>query len=258
MYVLNTGLYRSADGGRTFNLLPATHGDHHGLWIDPQNPQRLINANDGGASISTDGGKTWSTINNQPTAQFYHVAVDNAFPYHIYGAQQDSSNVAIASRSDQGVIRRQDWYQAGGGECGFVVPDPRDPLIIYSNNEGYITRYNKRTEQYQDISVWPVDVSGHGASDLKHRFQWVSPLLISPHNPDTLYTAAECVFKCTDDGQIWTAISPDLTRNDHDKQKPSGGRSRAISPVSNTTIRFLRSQNHRSKKDYFGREPMMG
>jgi photosystem II stability/assembly factor-like uncharacterized protein len=223
VYVLNTGLYRSADGGRTFNLLPATHGDHHGLWIDPQNPERLINANDGGASISTDGGKTWSTINNQPTAQFYHVAVDNAFPYHIYGAQQDSSNVAIASRSDQGVIRRQDWYQAGGGECGFVVPDPRDPLIIYSNNEGYITRYNKRTEQYQDVSVWPVDVSGHGASDLKHRFQWVSPLLISPHNPDTLYTAAECVFKSTDDGQTWTAISPDLTRNDRDKQKPSGG-----------------------------------
>src|SRR5580693_2616054 len=223
LYVLNTGLYRPADGGRTFNLLPATHGDHHGLWIDPQNPQRLINANDGGASISTDGGKTWSTINNQPTAQFYHVAVDNAFPYHIYGAQQDSSNVAIASRSDQGVIRRQDWYQAGGGECGYVVPDPRDPLIIYSNNEGYITRYNKRTEQYQDVSVWPVDVSGHGASDLKHRFQWVSPLLISPHNPDTLYTAAECVFKSTDDGQTWTAISPDLTRNDRDKQKPSGG-----------------------------------
>ncbi len=220
---MNTGLYRSADGGRTFNLLPATHGDHHGLWIDPQNPQRLINANDGGASISTDGGKTWSTINNQPTAQFYHVAVDNAFPYQIYGAQQDSSNVAIASRSDQGVIRRQDWYQAGGGECGYVVPDPRDPLIIYSNNEGYITRYNKRTEQYQDVSVWPVDVSGHAASDLKHRFQWVSPLLISPHNPDTLYTAAECVFKSTDDGQTWTAISPDLTRNDRDKQKPSGG-----------------------------------
>src|SRR5580704_5878322 len=223
VYVLNTGAFRSVDGGKTFNLLPARHGDHHGLWIDPKNPERIGNANDGGVAISIDGGKTWTTQNNQPTAQFYHVAVDNAFPYHIYGAQQDNSNVAIASRSDQGVIRRQDWYQAGGGECGFVVPDPRDPLIIYSNNEGYITRYNKRTEQYQDVSVWPVDVSGHGANDLKHRFQWVSPLLISPHNPDTLYTAAECVFKSTDDGQTWTPISPDLTRNDRDKQKPSGG-----------------------------------
>jgi photosystem II stability/assembly factor-like uncharacterized protein len=223
VYVLDTGLYRSADGGRTFNLLPAPHGDHHGLWIDPQNPQRLINANDGGANISTDGGKTWSTLNNQPTAQFYHVAVDNSFPYHIYGAQQDNSNVCIASRSDEGVIGRQDWYPAGGGECGFVVPDPRDPLIVYSNNEGYINRFDKRTGQSQDVSVWPVDVSGHPASDLKHRFQWVSPLLISPHDPETLYTSAECVFKSSNGGQNWTAISPDLTRNDRNKQQPSGG-----------------------------------
>jgi photosystem II stability/assembly factor-like uncharacterized protein len=223
VYVLNTGLYRSGDGGRTFNLLSATHGDHHGLWIDPQNPRRLINANDGGASVSTDGGKTWTTENNQPTAQFYHVAVDNAFPYHIYGAQQDNSNIAIASRTDEGVIGRQHWYSAGGGENGFVVPDPRDPMIIYSNDAGYIVRYDKRTGQSQDISVLPLDVSGHGAEDLSHRFQWVSPLLLSPHDPDVLYTAAERVFKSTDHGQSWTAISPDLTRNDRNKQKPSGG-----------------------------------
>ena len=223
VYVLNTGLYRSGDGGRTFSLLPAPHGDHHGLWIDPENPQRLINANDGGATVSTDGGKTWSTLNNQPTAQFYHVATDTAFPYHIYGAQQDNSNISIASAGSGGVIGRQDWYPAGGGECGFVVPDPRDPNIIYSNNEGYITRYDKRTDQSQDVSVWPVDVSGHGAVDLKHRFQWVSPLLISPHDPDTLYTAAECVFKSTDGGKAWNTISPDLTRNDRSKQQPSGG-----------------------------------
>lgn len=223
VYVLNTGLYRSADGGRTFSLLPAPHGDHHGLWIDPDSPQRLINANDGGAAVSTDGGKTWSTLNNQPTAQFYHVSTDNAFPYRIYGAQQDNSNIAIASAGNSGIIGRQDWYPAGGGECGFVVPDPRDPNIIYSNNEGYITRFDKRTEQSQDVSVWPVDVSGHGASDLKHRFQWVSPLLISPHDPDTLYTSAECVFKSTDGGKTWKTISPDLTRNDRSKQQPSGG-----------------------------------
>ena len=223
LYVLNTGLFRSVDGGKTFNLLPARHGDHHGLWIDPKDPQRIANAHDGGASVSIDGGETWSTVNNQPTAQFYHVAVDNAFPYHIYGAQQDNSNVGIASRGESGVIAREDWFQAGGGECGFVVPDPRDWHIIYSNNEGFITRYDKTTEQYQDVSVWPLDNSGHGASDLKHRFQWISPLLLSPHDPDTIYTAGEAVFKSTDQGHTWTAISEDLTRNDKSKQKPSGG-----------------------------------
>ncbi|HAK06470.1 MAG TPA: glycosyl hydrolase, partial [Spartobacteria bacterium] len=201
----------------------ARHGDHHGLWIDPQNPNRIGNVSDGGASISTDGGKTWTTLNNQPTAQFYHVAVDNAFPYHIYGAQQDNSNIGIASRSDSGVIGREDWFQAGDGECGFVVPDPRDWHIIYSNSEGYAVRYDKNKEDVQDISPVPLDNSGHGAVDLAHRFQWVSPLMLSPHDPDTLYTAGECVFKSADHGQSWTQISGDLTRNDKSKQQPSGG-----------------------------------
>lgn len=223
LYVLNTGLFRSVDGGKNFKLLPARHGDHHSLWIDPMNPDRLANANDGGASVSIDGGQTWSTQNNQPTAQFYHVAVDNAFPYHIYGAQQDNSNVGIASRGESGVIERGDWFQAGGGECGFVIPDPRDWHIIYSNNEGFITRYDKNKELYQDISVWPLDNSGHGAIDLKHRFQWISPFFLSPHNPDTIYTGGEAVFKSTDQGHSWTAVSDDLTRNDKSKQKPSGG-----------------------------------
>ncbi|MEP6603104.1 MAG: glycosyl hydrolase [Spartobacteria bacterium] len=223
VYVLNTGAFKSTDGGKTFNLLPARHGDHHGLWIDPNDPDRIGNASDGGAIISTDGGKSWTTQGNQPTAQFYHVAVDNAFPYHIYGAQQDNSNVGISSRTDSGTIGREDWFIAGGGECGFVLPDPRDWHIIYSNNEGYITRYDKNREQYQDLSVWPVDNSGHGAVDLKHRFQWVSPIFLSPHNPDVIYTAAECVFKSTDHGVSWTQISQDLTRNDKSKQQPSGG-----------------------------------
>src|SRR5256714_2098751 len=223
LYLLNTGLFKSVDAGKTFNLMPARHGDHHGRWIDPTNPNRIANANDGGASISTDGGKYWTNQHNQPTAQFYHVTVDNAFPYHIYGAQQDNSNVGIASRTDSGVITAQDWFQAGGGECGFVIPDPRDWHIIYSNSEGYLSYYDKNKEQSQDVSVWPMDHSGHGASDLLHRFQWVTPLLLSPHNPDVLYTAAECVFKSTDHGQSWTQISGDLTRNDKSKQQPSGG-----------------------------------
>jgi photosystem II stability/assembly factor-like uncharacterized protein len=223
VYLLNTGAFRSVDGGKTFNLLPARHGDHHGLWIDPTNPDRIGNTNDGGVNISTDGGKTWTTQNNQPTAQFYHVAVDNAFPYHIYGAQQDNSNVGIASRTDSGVIGRQNWFEAGGGECGFVVPDPRDWRIMYSNSEGFAVRYDRNKEEVQDISPVPLDNSGHGAVDLIHRFQWVSPLMLSPHDPDTLYTAAECVFKSTDHGQSWSQISGDITRNDKSKQQPSGG-----------------------------------
>jgi photosystem II stability/assembly factor-like uncharacterized protein len=223
VYVLNTGAFKSVDGAKSFNLLPARHGDHHGLWIDPENPNRIGNANDGGASISMDGGKTWTTQNNQPTAQFYHVATDNAFPYHIYGAQQDNSNICIASRTDSGVIGPQDWFPAGGGECGFVVPDPRDWHIIYSNSEGYINRYDKSKEQDQDVSPMPIDNSGRGAAELPHRFQWVSPLFLSPHNPDVMYTAAECVFKSTDHGMTWTQISNDLTKNDKSKQQPSGG-----------------------------------
>jgi photosystem II stability/assembly factor-like uncharacterized protein len=223
VYVLNTGMFRSTDAGRTFNLLPAPHGDHHGLWIDPTNPQRLINGNDGGATVSTDAGATWSTQYNQPTAQFYHVITDNRWPYYIYGAQQDNSTIAIKSFDDDGVIGRQDWYQVGGGESGYIAPYPPDPNIVFANAEAFTTRFDKRTEQAVDISVWPLDVSGNGAEKLTHRFQWTSPLLVSPHDPNTLYTAGELVYKSTNAGQSWTAISTDLTRNDKSKQKPSGG-----------------------------------
>ena len=223
LYVLNTGLFRSIDGGRTFNLLNAPHGDHHGLWIDPDHPERLINGNDGGATISIDGGKTWSTHYNQPTAQFYHVITDNRWPYYIYGAQQDNSSIAIKSYDDDGVIGRQDWYAVGGGECGYFAPYPPDPNITFGNSEGFMTRFDKRTEQAVDISPWPLDPSGRGAGELVHRFQWTSPLFVSPHDPNTVYTAGEMVFKSTNDGQSWQAISGDLTRNDKSKQKPSGG-----------------------------------
>jgi photosystem II stability/assembly factor-like uncharacterized protein len=223
VYVLNTGVFRSVDGGRTFDLLPAPHGDHHGLWIDPDNPQRLINGNDGGATVSTDAGKTWSTQYNQPTAQFYHAITDDRWPYYIYGAQQDNSTIAIKSYDDDGVIGRQDWYEVGGGESGYIAPYPPDPNIVFADAEGLITRFDKRTEQVVDISVLPLDVSGNGAEKLPYRFNWTSPLFVSPHDPNTLYSAAEKVFKSTDKGQSWNAISPDLTRNDKSKQKPSGG-----------------------------------
>ena len=183
----------------------------------------MINGNDGGATVSTDGGLTWSTQYNQPTAQFYHVITDNRWPYYIYGAQQDNSTIAIKSYDDDGVIGRQDWYPVGGGESGYIAPYPPDPEIVFANGESFISRYDKHTEQLTDISVWPLDVSGNGAEKLLHRFNWTSPLLVSPHDPNTLYTAEERVFKSTNAGQSWTAISPDLTRNDKSKQKPSGG-----------------------------------
>ncbi len=148
---------------------------------------------------------------------------DNRWPYYIYGAQQDNSTVAIKSYDDDGVIGRQDWYAVGGGECGYIAPYPPDPNVTFAGAEGFISRFDKRTEQLIDISVWPLDVSGNGAEKLLHRFQWTSPLLISPHDPNTIYSAAEMVFKSTDGGQSWTPISGDLTRNDKARQKPSGG-----------------------------------
>jgi photosystem II stability/assembly factor-like uncharacterized protein len=224
VYALNTGMFRSTNGGKTFELVSARHGDHHGLWIDPTNPDRLINGSDGGAIVSTDGGKTWTqSDDNQPTAQFYHVSVDNSFPYRVYGAQQDNSNVGVASYDDFGAIDGKDWFIAGGGECGFVIADPRDPDIIYSDSENGINRFNRHTMQSETVSVWPVDASGHPASELEHRFNWTSPLIMSPHDPDTLYWGAERLFRTTDDGKSWTAVSGDLTRNDKSKQIASGG-----------------------------------
>jgi photosystem II stability/assembly factor-like uncharacterized protein len=223
VYAENTGLFRSTDGGKTFELLPARHGDHHGIWIDPTDPSRIIEASDGGASISLDSGKTWSTLDNQPTAQFYHVAADDRFPYYLYGAQQDSTSVAIASMDDAGAIVARDWYDVFGGESGFVIPDPRDADIVYATTENSIGRFNKRTMQQESIPVWPIDASGHAAKDLEHRFNWTAPLAISPSNPDTLYNGMESLYRTTDDGHSWTAISPDLTRNDKSKQQASGG-----------------------------------
>ena len=223
VYALNTGMLRSTDGGKSFNLVSATHGDHHSLWINPNDPSILVNANDGGGSVSMDGGSTWSTQDNQPTGSFYHVATDTRFPYWVYGAQQDNSNLAVASFDDEGVIGPKDWYQAGGGESGFVVPDPRDAQIIYSDAENQFGRFDRHAMQVRDISPDPIDNSGHPASELTHRFNWTSPLMLSPHDPDTIYAASEVVWKSTDHGNSWTIVSPDLTRDDKSKQQPSGG-----------------------------------
>ncbi len=224
VYILNTAVYRSNDGGKTFTRLPVPHGDNHALWIDPSDPKRIINGNDGGATISTDGGTSWTTLYNQPTAQFYHVVTDNRFPYYVYGAQQDNSTVAIASAGLDGTIDRPDWYDVGGGESGYIAPEPGDPNIVYAGSYGgEITRYNHQTHQEQAINPWPINPIGWGAADLKHRFQWTEPIVFSPHDPKKLYYAGEVLFETTDGGMNWKIISPDLTRNDKSKQASSGG-----------------------------------
>ncbi len=235
VYILNTGMYRLTDAGATFTPISAPHGDRHGLWIDPKNPQRMIEADDGGATITTDGGKGWTPQNNQPTAQFYHIATDNQFLYRLYGAQQDNSTVSIASRSDNGPIGEADFYEVGGGESGFVIPDPRNPNIVYAGSyDGLITRFDKADGQVQEISAWPLNPMGHGAVDLVHRFQWTAPIALSPQDPNIIYHGAEVLFKSTDAGMSWEAISPDLTRNDKSKQQSSGG------PITkdNTSIEY--------------------
>ena len=224
VYVLNVRMFRSIDGGKTMTRVMVPHGDNHALWIDPTNTDRMIQGNDGGATISYDAGKTWTRQDSQPTAQIYHVATDNAFPYRIYGDQQDNSSLGILSRGDMGVIGRWDWYPVGGGESGYMAPDPRDPNIVYATGYmGQITRFDRRTSQIRELGEVADLTDGEGAAHLRHRYQWTSPVVLSPQDPDVVYHGAEVLLKSTDQGQTWTAISPDLTRNDKAKEALAGG-----------------------------------
>ncbi len=225
VYVLNVRFHRSKDGGRSFQRISTPHGDNHDLWIDPADPRRMIEANDGGANVSYDGGKTWSPQDNQPTAQMYRVSTDNAFPYRLLGGQQDNSTVRIRSRSAFGsAIGTRDWGPTAGGESGHVVAKPDDPEIVYGGSYGgFLTRFDHRTGERRAVNVWPDDPMGWGAAELTYRFQWNFPIFFSPHDPNRLYAAANVLFTSTDEGQSWQAISPDLTRNDASKMGPSGG-----------------------------------
>lgn len=224
VYVLNTGFYKSNDGGLTYSSIRVGHGDCHDLWIAPTDPMRVIIGDDGGAEVSFNGGGSWSSIDNQPTAQFYRVALDNDFPYHIYGAQQDNSTVRIASRTTEGGIDRTDWYDVGGGESGWIAPSPKDSQIVYAGSYGgLITRQDHRTGQERNVNPWPENPMGWGAGELRYRFQWNFPIIFSPHDPNTLYAGANVLFKSTNEGQSWQPISGDLTRNDKSKQGSSGG-----------------------------------
>ena len=224
VYVMNVSYHKSKDGGKTFQSNNAPHGDHHDLWIAPEDNQRMIIADDGGAQISYNGGATWSTYYNQPTAQFYRVTTDNAFPYRIYVAQQDNSTIRIAHRSSGSGISSADWEVTAGGESAHIAVDPLNNDIVYGGSYGgYLTRVNHQTKTRRGINVWPDNPMGYGAEGMKYRFQWNFPILFSKHNPKKLYTFSNQVHVSENEGQSWEIISPDLTRNDPERLKSSGG-----------------------------------
>ena len=224
VYVMNVRYHKSTDGGKTYSTYNAPHGDHHDLWIAPEDPKRMIIGDDGGAQVTYDGGETWSTYHNQPTAQFYRVTTDNSFPYRIYVAQQDNSTLRIPHRTEGFSIEEDDWEPTAGGESAHIAVDPKNNDIVYGGSyDGFLTRYNHENQSVRSVSVWPDNPMGHGAEDMKYRFQWNFPIFFSPHDPNKIYTASNHLHVSTNEGESWSVISPDLTRNDPSKLGSSGG-----------------------------------
>lgn len=230
VYVNNLSFFRSTDGGHNFTQIATPHGDNHDLWIDPANNQRMIQGNDGGGNVSLNGAFTFSTIYNQPTAQFYHLTTDNREPYYVYGTQQDNSSIAVPSHVNYPAIRWADCFIAGTGESGYIAVDPKDDDIVYVGAIGSspgggnsLQRFDRKRNQIRLITTWPEYDSGVGASDYKFRFAWTYPIHFSPHDDSTIYVGGNMVFKTTNEGQTWTPISPDLTRADPETLKPTGG-----------------------------------
>ena len=230
VWVMNLQCWKSTDGGATYEAIPTPHGDNHALWIDPNDSDRLINGNDGGACVSYNGGKTWSTILNQPTAQFYHVTTDDQAPYHVYGSQQDNWAMRLPMVSTEGAISWKDYVEPGGGESGYIAIKRTEPYTVFGGGigtglgHGRLRAWNPQTRQSRNVTVWPeVHGFGAGAERLKYRFQWTFPIEFSPHDPEKLYVCSNVVHVSYDEGASWEDISPDLTRNDPEKQKSSGG-----------------------------------
>ena len=224
VYVMNVAFWRSEDGGKSFDRYRTPHGDHHDLWIDPNNNRRMIVADDGGAQVSNDDANNWSTYMNQPTAQYYRVATDNSFPYNILVAQQDNSTQRVPHRVNSGGISERDWEPSAGGESAHLAAKPDNPDIVYGGSYGgYLTRLDHNTGEVRSVNVWPNNPMGHGAEDMKYRFQWNFPIFFSPWDNNKLYTTSNNFHVTHDEGQSWDVISPDLTRNEKEKLGPSGG-----------------------------------
>ncbi|HTF28426.1 MAG TPA: hypothetical protein VK625_06235, partial [Flavitalea sp.] len=198
LWVMNIGFWKSADGGKKFANVSTPHGDNHQLWIDPEDTDRMIEANDGGATVTFDGGKSWSSIYNQPTAQMYHVIADNKFPYRVYGSQQDNSTISVPMRSDNGAIYPDDLYSVAGGESGYIAFNKNNPKLIFAANHHWITKLNMETNQVSDVSVVPEDNYGYGSADIKYRFQWTFPIVVSPHDSSVVYATSSYVHRSTD------------------------------------------------------------
>ena len=224
VYVMNVSFWRSEDGGKSFDRYRTPHGDHHDLWIDPENNKRLIVADDGGAQVSSDDANNWSTYMNQPTAQYYRVATDNSFPYNILVAQQDNSTQRVPHRVNSGGISERDWVRSAGRERAHLPAKPDNPDIVYGGSYGgYLTRLDHSTGEVRSVNVWPNNPMGHGAEDMKFRFQWNFPIFFSPHDPNKLYTTSNRFHVTYNEGEKWEVFSPDLTRNEKEKLGPSGG-----------------------------------
>ena len=224
VFVLNVSYGVSTDGGKTFTLKNAPHGDHHDLWIDPNNNMRMVMADDGGAQVSNDGGDNWSTYFNQPTAQFYRVSTDNSFPYRIYGAQQDNSTVRIKHRTSSSSITERDWEPSAGGESAHLAPDPKNNDIVFGGTyKGYMMMQDHSNGQIRSVNVWPDNPAGSGAEVMKYRFNWNFPVMFSPNDPNKLYAGSNYLHVSENSGQTWKTISPDLTRNIPETIMSSGG-----------------------------------
>jgi photosystem II stability/assembly factor-like uncharacterized protein len=230
IWILNLACWKSSDGGKTFEQIPTPHGDNHGLWIDPHDSKRIIEGNDGGACVSFDGGYTWSSILNQPTAQFYHVTTDDQVPYNVYGSQQDNWAMRVPSIGFEGAISWINYTEPGGGESGYIAISPNPPHKVFGGGigtglgHGRLIAWNPETGQKRNVTVWPeVHGFGAGADAMKYRFQWTFPVEFSPHDPEVLFACSNHVHRSTDEGTSWEVISPDLTRNDLERIKSSGG-----------------------------------
>ncbi|MFT5301551.1 MAG: photosystem II stability/assembly factor-like uncharacterized protein [Mariniblastus sp.] len=224
VYVLNAPMLRSIDGGKTFENIPNPHGDQHDLWINPNNTNNMILGNDGGACVSFNRGKSWSSQNNQPTAQFYRVITDNQFPYRLYAGQQDNSTISIASRTSAESIGERDWFPTAGGESAFLAFDPNDPAVVFGTSiQGMIDRHTLKTDDRKSIEVYPEMKLGALPKNQKHRWNWNGPLAGQYQDPSVMYLGANIVFRTADAGHSWTEISGDLTRNETEKHLIGGG-----------------------------------